>query len=323
MHGNRWKPNNRFMIWYALPSHVLKLFEDLRCKSCDEHVHTESQCTIWNLFCSMLQFCYTSDYSECIDFRELDGRETCNAHIMIYLLGKIYGIKDILPHVAQGFQIEVQKMRNEDRSSVLDCVNLIYKLPDLDETDELRMKALDEARFMADTESKPLSQALLQAEMEKHIKSIMPDAGQDLFKTGYKVLDTKKHVFCFRCTHTIDSSGISTPNQRFCNSCMTANYIQSVSGRFPSNSLNGCSITLWQCQSCSIRWTCEGTRTRAEPLVACPFCSVIQHGDRSLRTAKEITWQCSNCDINWYSKLTGAQKHFPLELCICCPQTLE
>lgn len=266
-----------------------------------------------------MKFCYTGNYVECLDFTKYDSREKAAINIYMYMLGKRYGVKDILDDAINGFTDEIQGLRNLGQGAVIQYINIIYKLPGLDEDDLLRTIALNEAKQVADAASVPITQKLLQTEAEKHIKELMPAASKHLFESGYTVFDVNKNPTCFRCYEPLGLEEDSKPAQTLCDFCLHAHYSQRLAVPFPTNAINGYSIALWQCQYCSVRWTCEGIRTRAVVMKECPCCAV---NGLKLEASEVDGWVCEQCGMIWGTSSTKGKDALPLEVCICCPKIL-
>ncbi|KAF1958048.1 hypothetical protein CC80DRAFT_547100 [Byssothecium circinans] len=329
---------------------VLKLFERSQLKPCgSSHPpdrHTDDECAPWKGFRALLEFCYTGQYPT----HQLDqyGPESqCIGNIYLYLIGKRYGVNDILPHAAEAFTKEVQKLRNVEGDTIANLVNLVYKLPDLGIDDILRKAALEEARIFADTMSVTIEEELVKSALERRVRELMPGATKELFANGYAIhrpsikntaASTSFSAIgkaCIRCLvpHSLEdalysdtsssdaSSSGSEPPSLLCNEC---DIVRRPLLDMPVliEAVTGVSLVIWQCQACNEKWACEGMRTKAERLEECPCCDRSQRVSKRLKrqsASQWVTWYCGSCWTAWWTRAMVRRDVKDMDGCICCP----
>ncbi|PVH94886.1 hypothetical protein DM02DRAFT_660670 [Periconia macrospinosa] len=309
-----WKPTSQSIIVPGIPEELGRWFSHF--KECKGHDIKIEHCTSWCLLLSMIKFCYTQNYHDCFCFScetPRTPRHRSARHILMYALGQQYGVKDIFPHATKGFKDEIKKLRNvENNEIIMRRINLIFKLFKDDENNMLRAEALEEARWVASTTLS--KQWLLQREQE--FKELMPIASRYLFEDNSMIRELLKPAgfseakvpACYRCFDPLETPDqMSNFKRCLCKRCK----------KNPHKGAKGYSLALWQCQRCLVRWTCEGTRTRAELLNKCPCCQVLEMERRP--PLESIEWECKKCGTLWDTFSIKPRYTEELNECICCP----
>jgi hypothetical protein len=307
----------------GVPPETLKLFKHNRIVPCGEHKESiieTGKCVPWAYFQLLLKFCYTSQYVLTdLDATGLNCKDQCMSHIYMYMLGKIYGVNDVLPHAISGFVEKARIVRKTDNDSLIQFINLIYDLPDLDTNDALRKEARNQAQFIADTASIPIRQSLFSKELRCEVVRLMPKAGVDLFANGYEPSTTPSFPdsgkTCTRCYTPLDQAEISS--SRFCQDCVSAR-MESCSV-FVAEPYTGISMAFWKCFGCLEIWRGEGLKRQNLSLEECPACEIpSKPRTRSKRVLRYVAWTCAGCMMLWKAQ-TVALEEFNIEKCICCP----
>jgi hypothetical protein len=204
--------------------------------------------------------------------------------IYLYTLGKHYQVDDILPHAFKGFAKTTQALRSIDMDpdgrDPAFFIELVYKLPGLDDTDALRQEATKQAELLVGNMTIKIPNGIVDKETRKHVEEILPSAGPSVLARGikpkiYKLpenLDALAHatsylskkrerdaeaseVKCMRCREK--SSG--TMFDGLCESCFQDRKTMQRIPKAPANACMGVDVVLWECYNCGARWHTEGT----------------------------------------------------------------
>ncbi|OAG03346.1 uncharacterized protein CC84DRAFT_1178823 [Paraphaeosphaeria sporulosa] len=310
------------------PQKALNLLECDMASPCKEyHQDEKGDCSVWKLHLQMLKFCYTGDYTG--DYRSsppgrrLDQKATIRAsrrHTYLYLLGRRYGIMDLLPLAIEGYANTVTELLQHGLDAALPRVNNAYELFGADKDDALVREARKFAERIADSMDVEFSSELLLEAKKTQINAKMPEAGPDLLLRGYKPkvpsfshlaaegsinsrLPTDDKTMCFRCRRAAP-----VKDTRLCTECTYTPILRQNPGHSSQRTdefwgraactntqlQTGITCTFWACQFCDKIWQGQGLRLSENELKGCPACvpkstsvkfdarghGVVQYGNR-------------------------------------------
>jgi len=288
-------------------------------------------CTLRRYFHGLLRFCYTSEYPVFNGTGQSKQWMVCTNHAFMYMLGKRYEVDDILPQAAQEFAKSMQLLRPTDDQEAASLVELIYKLPGLDDSDTLRKEATKQAELIVKNLSIKIPDELINKEVRKQVEQLMPNAGPTLITRGIKPKtfdiamasrNAEEHI-CIRCYDPLDPVGNTAT--RLCNSCRVVPFTEQRVGA-PDKVCMGASMAFWQCSGCYKRWHAEGARARLLEMVECLHCLPPPELGRAQRSSARVSgfsgtsWHCSGCRTVWHARGTDKGTRAELEECICCAE---
>jgi hypothetical protein len=189
-------------------------------------------------------------------------------------------------------------------------IELVYKLPGLDDTDALRQKARKQADLLVGDLSIRIVDEVLDKAVWKRIAKIMPTAAPDLFARGIvpkidmpmklelvniaPVANTRK---CLRCYEVLTNSADEANDTRLCRRCVINGYFR-LDIIAPWNTHMGANMVLWRCRRCGLRWNAEGVRTKAAAMNGCLACLRPETNKRKLRSERAPRIEVSAASSN-------------------------
>jgi hypothetical protein len=291
------------------------------------------KCAPEHFFRKLLEFCYTGNYEECNSTDPRKPLWNCLGHIYMYALGQRYGVDDILHHAIKGFAENVQILLSTDPDShnAALFIELVYKIPNLDDTDALRNEATKQAELLVGGMLIKIPNEIIDKETRKQVEEILPNAGPSVLARGIKPKTFDMDVpsclaeerFCIRCYDVL--SGEEDAFERRCSKCDNAPFTEQRVDA-PHQAYLGVSMIFWQCSGCNKRWNAEGARTRAlemEECLACVLGSGLGRGQRLKGDPVGMSWDCSGCRTIWYARGTDKGTRAELTECICCGEQGE
>ncbi|KAF2439212.1 hypothetical protein P171DRAFT_490646 [Karstenula rhodostoma CBS 690.94] len=320
----------------------------LALKPCAKHKASE-YCFPWHCIFTMLQFCYTGRYSV---VRNNSRTVQLMTYVYLYGLGKRYGFDVFQIHVQADFGVDFDFHRKPESNDTINMVNAIYALFGSDKNDALVFEARKIARGLANKMNIVPTVDIMQDAAKAHLTKMMPEAGADLLKRGYKPKlpsltyesatgtvssrsPTDDNKTCFRCRTAAPVKGT-----RLCGGCTGMPLLepnrtdkpghQPKAGEFwgPSASKEspfqaGITCTFWACLGCDRIWQAEGARRSDIEMKKCPGCDPLDEFDyaRDRYFAHTLAWACRDCLTVWWAALICERKKLGnMNKCICCPE---
>jgi hypothetical protein len=306
---------------------------------------------------NLLAFCYTGKYVDFSVSNPSGYSRYCMVHTYMYMLGKHYGVVDILAQAAKGFAESMQTLRSADHINLRTAadkirnaaffIELVYKLPGLDDADALRQEATKQAESIVGNMSIKISNEVIDKvidkETRKHVEEMLPNVGSRVIARGTKPeiyelpenLDALAHatsylskkrerdaeaseVKCMRCREK--SSG--TMFDGLCESCFQDRKTMQRIPKAPANACMGVDVVLWECYNCGARWHTEGTRTQVVTLKMCSSCRAernVWEPPKVLDLTGELLMKCSGCATIWHSAAPKDAIGVATHVYLCCP----
>jgi hypothetical protein len=155
--------------------------------------------------------------------------------IYLYTLGKHYQVDDILPHAFKGFAKTTQALRSIDMDpdgrDTAFFIELVYRLPGLDDTDALRQEATKQAELLVGNMTIKIPNEIVDKETRKHVEEILPSAGPSVLARGIKpkIYELQRTLMHLLMQHPTCRKSVSvTPRPVRSSACAVARSLQAL-----------------------------------------------------------------------------------------------